>query len=154
MKNKNSVYVASLLILSIGLFACNESEISNADDFDQISKIHRDNCETSECFRARLEKTQQEIQNLSQGCSVASDCRIVALDFICNKSYTSILKSEIETYDEMVENFEKALASQETVGFVCTMEWFPTYDRNNYESQCVENQCEAIYIGPDDDTLQ
>ena len=119
----------SLLILSLGLFACNESKIWSTDSI--------------------REKHRQDIQNLSVGCSVDSDCRIVALDYSCNLAYTSILESEIETYDQIVENFEKAVASQETLFLVCPAIWFPTYDRNNYESQCVENQCEAIYIEPE-----
>ena len=134
--------LTTVLIFSLGLLACNDNQNSKEGTFQIGNK-----CETSECFSEALQRSKQEIQNLSQGCNTSSDCSLVALDFLCNKSYTSILESELKTYTTIIENFHKLFDDESEGGWACSMEWSPTYDPNNYESQCVESKCEAIYLG-------
>ena len=133
-------------LLGFGLFGCVENEIFRVQsDFERKTTQERCfDCDTTQLIgETPIEIATGEIRNLNQTCEIAEDCILVSLDIVCEKSFLSIADDQAEAYAAIVD----AYFEQNPETHYCSTEWSPRFDVNNYESQCVQNQCRAVYLG-------
>jgi len=133
-------------LLGFALIGCVENERFRLhSDFErQTTRERCFDCDSTQLIAGSpIEAVTEEIRGLDQSCQVAEDCILVSLDIVCDKSFLSIANEQVENYTDIVDQYFE----QNSEPHYCSDEWSPRFDINNYESQCVQNQCRAVYLG-------
>jgi hypothetical protein len=145
MRNRITSKLLAAFVVLFSLSACVDVSDANLNSNNLSNDTKRCfDCDTYQLLgESSIEVSVREIRGLDQSCQVAADCVLVSLDIVCEKSFISIADHQAEAYTAIVNQYFE----QNSEPHYCSDEWSPRFDINNYESQCVQNQCRAVYLG-------